>query len=40
MVVDYSETINKYTQLDVYPLTKINEVVDSIAKYKYLAPLI
>ena len=40
MVVDYSERINKYTQLDVYPLTKINEVVDSIAKYKYLAPLI
>ena len=33
MVVDYSETMNKYTQLDVHPLTKINEVVDSIAKY-------
>ena len=34
MFVDYSETINKYTQLDAYPLPKRNEMVNSIVKYK------
>ena len=34
MVVDYSETINKYTQLDAYPLPKIAEMVNKIAQYK------
>ena len=33
MVVDYSETINMYTQLDA-PLPKIDEMVYYIAKYK------
>ncbi|CAI9720228.1 Hypothetical predicted protein [Octopus vulgaris] len=34
MVIDYSETINKYTQPDTYPLPKIDELVNTIAKYK------
>ena len=34
MVVDYSETVNKYTQLDAYPLPKIDKHVNDIAKYK------
>ena len=34
MVVDYSETVNKYTQLDAYPLPKIDKLVNNITKYK------
>ena len=34
MVMDYSETIYKYTRLDAYPLPKINEMVNSIVKYE------
>ena len=30
MVVDYSEPINKYTQLDTYPLPKTKEMVKKI----------
>ena len=36
MVADYSETINKYTQFDAYPLPKIDEMVNEIAQYKVL----
>ena len=39
MVVDYSETINKYTQLDAYPLPKIYEMVNEIAKYKIFSTI-
>ena len=35
MVVDYSETINRYTHLDAYPLPRIEEMINNIAKYKY-----
>lgn len=35
LVVDFSETINKYTYLDAYPLPRIEDVVNSIAKYKF-----
>ena len=34
MVVDYSQTINRFTQLDAYPLPKIENLVNNIAKYK------
>ncbi|GFS56547.1 retrovirus-related Pol polyprotein from transposon opus [Trichonephila clavipes] len=34
MVVDYSQTINKYTLLDAYPLPKIEEVILKISKNK------
>ncbi|XP_066950829.1 uncharacterized protein [Macrobrachium rosenbergii] len=34
MVVDYSETINKFTYLDAYPLPNIDDLVNEIAKYK------
>lgn len=34
MVVDFSRTINKFTSLDAYPLPKIADLVQSIAKYK------
>ncbi|XP_012562704.1 uncharacterized protein LOC101238699 [Hydra vulgaris] len=39
MVVDYSETINKYTQLDAYPLPKIETIVNIISKYKIYSTL-
>ena len=39
MVVDYSETINKYTQLDAYPLPKIDEMVNEIAQYKVFSTI-
>ena len=39
MVVDYSETINKYTQLDAYPFPKIDEMVHEIAQYKVFSTI-
>ncbi|XP_072098229.1 uncharacterized protein [Mobula birostris] len=34
MVVDYSQTINRLTQLDAYPLPRIADMVNQIAQYK------
>jgi hypothetical protein len=34
MVVDYSNTINRFTELDAYPMPNINEHIESISKYK------
>jgi hypothetical protein len=39
MVVDYSQTINRFTLLDAYPLPKIDMLVQSIAKYNYFSRL-
>ena len=33
MVIDYSETINKFTYLDAYPLPRIDDTVNKIAQY-------
>ena len=33
MRVDYSQTINQYTELDVYPLPRINKMINELAKY-------
>ena len=33
LAIDYSETINKFTNLDAYPLPRIDETVNSIAQY-------
>ena len=32
MVIDYSQTINRYTQLDAYPLPRIDDQINEIAK--------
>ena len=32
MVVNYSRIINRYTLFDTYPLPKIHEIIDQIAK--------
>ena len=39
MVIDYSQTVNKFTLLDAYPLPNIEELVNKIAKYKYYSSI-
>ena len=34
LCIDYSQTINLYTELDAYPLPRIEEMVHDLAKYK------
>ncbi|XP_055869763.1 uncharacterized protein LOC129923337 [Biomphalaria glabrata] len=33
MVIDYSQTINRFTYLDTYPVPKVDELVQEISKY-------
>ena len=35
MAIDYSQTINVYTELDAYPLPRIDDLVSNLAKYKF-----
>ena len=35
MVIDYSQTVNRFTHLDAYPLPRIDEQINEIAKTKY-----
>ena len=37
MVIDYSNTINLFTELDAYPIPDILKMVQDISKYKYFA---
>ena len=39
MVIDYSCTINKYTHLDSYPLPKIDDIVNEVARFKFISKL-
>ena len=39
LVIDYSETINKFTELDAYPLPLIDEYVNKIAQYKFFSKI-
>ena len=34
MCIDYSQTINQYTELDAYPLPRIDDMINNIAHYK------
>ena len=34
MVIDYSQTINRFASLDTYPLPKIDELVNKISQYQ------
>lgn len=34
LCVDYSQTINQYTELDAYPLPRIDDMIDKLAGYK------
>lgn len=37
MVVDYSQTVNRFTHLDAYPLPRIDDQINEIAKAKYFS---
>jgi len=37
MVVDYSETINLFTELDAYPMPNAQKMVQDISQYKYFS---
>ena len=37
VVIDYSRTVNRYTQLDAYPLPRIDDMANDVSKYKYYA---
>ena len=36
-MIDYSRTVNRYTELDAYPLPRIDDMANKISKYKYFA---
>ncbi|GFR58712.1 retrovirus-related Pol polyprotein from transposon opus [Elysia marginata] len=35
LVIDCSQTINKYTLLDAYPLPRLDKMAETISRYKY-----
>ncbi|KRY15368.1 Actin, acrosomal process isoform [Trichinella patagoniensis] len=37
MVIDYSQTINRFTLFDAYPLPKINDMVQALSKYRFFS---
>ena len=39
MVIDYSQTINRYTELDAYPIPRIDDMVSKISKYSVFTTL-
>jgi hypothetical protein len=34
LCIDYSQTINQYTELDAYPLPRIDDMINNLAQYK------
>ena len=39
LVIDYSQTVNRFTQLTAYPLPRIDELVNNVAKYRYFSTI-
>ena len=39
MCIDYSETINKYTYLDAYPLPNVQNIINEVSQYKWFSTL-
>ena len=39
MAIDYSQTVNRFTQLDAYPLPRIDDMVQKIAQYSICSTL-
>ena len=39
LVIDYSQTVNRYTQLDAYPLPNLDSVVRQAAQYKVFSSI-
>ena len=39
MVIDYSQTINRFTLLDAYPLPRIDDTINAIAQYQVFSTI-
>ena len=39
LVIDYSQTINRYTKSDAYPLPRVEEIITAVAKHKVYSTL-
>ena len=39
LAIDYSDTINKYTYLDAYPVPNITDIVNTIATYRHYSTI-
>lgn len=39
LAIDYSQTINRFTQLDAFPLPRISDTINEIAQYKVFSTL-
>ena len=39
MCIDYSQTVNKHTHLDAYPLPIIREIIQQVSQYKWFSTL-
>lgn len=39
MVVDYSQTINRYTYLDAYPQKQLHEMIENVSQFKMFSAL-
>jgi len=39
LCVDYSQTVNKFTHLDAYPLPRINDTIRQVSQYKWFSTL-
>ena len=40
LCIDYSRTINRFTQLDAYPLPRIHDLVSKLAEYQVYSTLV
>lgn len=39
LVIDYSATVNRFTQLDAYPLPKISDLINEIAQFRIFSTI-
>jgi len=39
LCVDYSQTVNKFTHMDAYPLPSMQNIVSNVANYKWYSSL-
>ena len=40
LCIDYSQTVNQYTEVDAYPLPHIDDMITNLAKYRVFSTLI
>ena len=39
MIIDYSDTINRFAELDAYPMLNISKIVEDVAQYSFFTTL-